>query len=286
MGPQHPRLGLHRLDAAAHGHVAPSVEELPRPGGRDVGPEVVEVLLEEVRACGPQVQPKEAAEPSGRQLALKPYRKGAVVTASCPSGCGQAPQAVTLSAQTSTACPRRPWATLSAGASSTPILAQNQTAAVLSLSMVAASRATSTAVPAACEGGGRAGGGNSGERPSAAHPPPVISPTDLPGHGVLSSTRVGPSSGLQTPYSRLGTCSFDSALAVAASSVPYPVQSGVQESGACFGSNNGWVHSSGARTAGCGSFVRRSSVRRCSLRIAAATATRAGRRMTPPRAKP
>jgi len=43
---------LNRLDAAAHSHVAPSVEELPRPGGRDVGPEVVEVLLEDVCACG------------------------------------------------------------------------------------------------------------------------------------------------------------------------------------------------------------------------------------------
>ena len=64
------------------------------------------------------------------RYALKPYRKGAVVTASCPSGCGQAPRSVALSAQSSTACPRRPWATLSAGASSTPILAQNLTAAV------------------------------------------------------------------------------------------------------------------------------------------------------------
>ena len=108
---------------------------------------------------------KPTSSPSRRwscgQLALKPYRKGAVVTASCPSGCGQASQAVALSAQRSTACPRRPWATLSAGASSTPIPAQNLTAAVLSLSMVDASRATSTAVPAALRGGGqfgRAGG--------------------------------------------------------------------------------------------------------------------------------
>src|SRR5579863_8488706 len=49
---QHLRLGLHRLDATAHGHVAPAVEEPSRPDGRHVAPEVVEVLLEDVRAGG------------------------------------------------------------------------------------------------------------------------------------------------------------------------------------------------------------------------------------------
>jgi hypothetical protein len=62
---QHLRLGLHRGDRAAHDHLAPAVEELARPGGRAVGPEVVEVLLEDVGAGGPQVQAKEVAEPAG-----------------------------------------------------------------------------------------------------------------------------------------------------------------------------------------------------------------------------
>lgn len=67
-GLQHPRLRLHRCDAATDGHVAPSVEELPCPEGRDVRPEVVEVLLEDVRARGAEVQPKESAEPTGLLL--------------------------------------------------------------------------------------------------------------------------------------------------------------------------------------------------------------------------
>jgi len=64
------------------------------------------------------------------------------------------PHKPSRSAQMSAACPRRPWATLSAGASSTAVLAANLAAAVLSLSMVDASCATSTAVPAASDEGG------------------------------------------------------------------------------------------------------------------------------------
>src|SRR5580700_8601988 len=62
MGLEHARLGLDGLDAAAHDHGAPMVEVLPRPGRGDVGPDVVEVLLEEVGARRLEVQTQQVSQ--------------------------------------------------------------------------------------------------------------------------------------------------------------------------------------------------------------------------------
>jgi len=53
---------LHRLKAGRHGLAAPFVEELAGPGGRVVVPELLENLLEQVRADGLQVVAEQIAE--------------------------------------------------------------------------------------------------------------------------------------------------------------------------------------------------------------------------------
>ena len=50
---------LHRFAAGAHGLRAPAIEEAARPGGREVGPEELELLLQEVGAGGPKVVAEE-----------------------------------------------------------------------------------------------------------------------------------------------------------------------------------------------------------------------------------
>ena len=54
---------LHRLDAGAHHLTAPFVEELPRPGGGVVVPELLKGFLTKVGADGPQVVAEEVAQP-------------------------------------------------------------------------------------------------------------------------------------------------------------------------------------------------------------------------------
>src|SRR6516165_10155048 len=49
---QHASHFLHRLDARAQGARTPAIQELPRPGGRTIVPEELEVLLEQVGADG------------------------------------------------------------------------------------------------------------------------------------------------------------------------------------------------------------------------------------------
>src|ERR1017187_1489637 len=53
---------LHRLEAAAHGLRAPEVQEQAGPMRRVVGPELLEVLLEQVCADGFQIVAEQIAE--------------------------------------------------------------------------------------------------------------------------------------------------------------------------------------------------------------------------------
>ena len=53
---------LHRLDLRPHDALAPSVEEPPRPIRRDVAPEELEVLLEQIAPDGLQVAPQQLGQ--------------------------------------------------------------------------------------------------------------------------------------------------------------------------------------------------------------------------------
>ena len=59
---------LHRLDARAHGLVAPVVEELGGPGRRVVVPELLEVFLEQIRPYGLEVIAQQIAEPGALRV--------------------------------------------------------------------------------------------------------------------------------------------------------------------------------------------------------------------------
>src|SRR5215467_1468423 len=53
---------LHRVNAAAHGLVAPEIQEHASPSGRIVLPELLEVFLEQIGADGLQVVAKQIAQ--------------------------------------------------------------------------------------------------------------------------------------------------------------------------------------------------------------------------------
>src|SRR6516225_1822214 len=81
---QHASHFLHRLDARAQGARTPAIQELPRPGGRTIVPEELEVLLEQVGADGLQVIAQQI-----RQLHFLFLRQVLGTFQQAPTGMGQ-----------------------------------------------------------------------------------------------------------------------------------------------------------------------------------------------------